>query len=182
MVLFIVASTVGTHVWVEDITSGVATIAKIAESVDGKVSVASTFDAAPDFGSIGLMILRKVDSTSGVGLLVWVVQDALSVDRGVLPAVCVSARLELVAVVGEKGLALAIEVVDTVSGWFLPSVCVALGLVTTVGTVEGAAIPIVLATTILRSAVMGQTEGTKCEVRIGLMLVVVVALLGSIAV
>lgn len=75
---------------------------------------------------------------------------------------------------------MAVEVVDAVSFHLVPTVCVALGLRTTLETVEGVAISIVLATTIWRSAVMGETEAiAKTVAIVGLILVIVVALLSG---
>jgi len=67
IVLFVVqASAVCADVWVENSTSGVASVAEITEGVDGEVTIASTFDTSPNAGLCSLAGLGKENSTTDV--------------------------------------------------------------------------------------------------------------------
>ena len=128
--------------WVEDSTSGIAGIVQISEGVNGEISVVGTFDVSPDFGLIALGGLFEVDNTIDIGLLIWVVHDALGVNILVVPFVRVGALLDFVSIVGDEGLASTVEVVDTVAVLLGVTVGVTVGVsaigVVAVGRTNGA--------------------------------------------
>lgn len=109
---------------VEDVTCGVAGIAKIAESVDGQgvFAIIKTVDLTVDAGSLVTSSLNEAESGVDFGVVVRVAHNALGVDSLVDALADVSSDLDFVAIVGNSRLQLLGHLVDTVADALLPTV------------------------------------------------------------
>lgn len=109
-VLGLVASVVAafTHRGVKDGAGRVAAMSKVAKGVNVEIkTVAVVFniiDITPDLGGGISCTLGEVNNTVDVGLLLWVLKDALGINSVVESLVGVSSDLHKVAVVGPKWL------------------------------------------------------------------------------